>query len=79
VGSDVGSREEEHRGAGAREVEIPADLAEALAQDEVARANMKRMPPSHRREWVRWVTEAKKAETRAARIAKVLQSLHEGK
>jgi uncharacterized protein YdeI (YjbR/CyaY-like superfamily) len=28
---------------------------------------------------VRWVTEAKKAETRATRITKTVQALHEGK
>ena len=62
-----------------REVEVPADLAEALARDDVARANLERMPYTHRKEWVRWVTDAKKADTRAARIAKTVQSLHDGK
>jgi pimeloyl-ACP methyl ester carboxylesterase len=62
-----------------REVEVPADLAQALAHDDAARASFEGMPLSHRKEWVRWVTEAKKAETRARRIAKTVQSLHEGK
>jgi pimeloyl-ACP methyl ester carboxylesterase len=62
-----------------REVEVPADLAQALAHDDAARASFEGMPVSHRKEWVRWVTEAKKAETRARRIAKTVQSLHEGK
>ncbi len=34
---------------------------------------------SHRKEWVRWVEEAKKAETRAARIGRTVEALHEGK
>lgn len=33
---------------------------------------------SHRKEWVRWVEEAKKAETRAARITKAVASQHGG-
>jgi len=61
-----------------REVEVPADLADALALDAVARTNFEGMPYSHRKEWVRWVTEAKKAETRAMRIAKTVESLHDG-
>ena len=35
--------------------------------------------PSHRKEWVRWVEEAKKPETRAARIEKTAESLRAGK
>ena len=65
--------------AAPREVEVPADLAEALARDDAARANFEGMPYSHRKEWVRWVTEAKKPDTRAARLATTVQSLHDGK
>jgi hypothetical protein len=62
-----------------REVEVPADLAEALGGDDAARASFDAMSYTHRKEWVRWVTEAKKAETRAARLAKTIESLREGK
>ena len=34
---------------------------------------------SHRKEWVRWVEEAKKPETRTARIEKTVESLRAGK
>jgi hypothetical protein len=61
-----------------RQVETPADLAEALAADEAARATYEGLAFSHRKEWVRWVEEAKKPETRATRIAKTVQSLHDG-
>ncbi len=63
---------------GPREVEVPADLAEALAHDEVARATFDGLSYTHRKEWVRWVEEAKKAETRATRLAKTVESLHAG-
>jgi hypothetical protein len=62
-----------------RQVEVPSDLAAALGQDDAARATFEALPYSHRKEWVRWVTEAKKPDTRTARITKTVQSLHEGK
>ncbi len=61
-----------------REVEVPADLAEALAHDQTARANFDGLSYTHRKEWVRWIEEAKKAETRATRLAKTIESLHAG-
>jgi len=64
--------------AESHEVAVSADLADSLARDDLARAAFERLPDSHRREWVRWVEEAKKAETRAARIARTVRSLHDG-
>jgi hypothetical protein len=63
---------------GPREVEVPADLAEALAHDDVARACFDRLSYTHRKEWVRWIEEAKKAETRATRLVKTVESLRAG-
>ena len=62
-----------------REVEVPADLAEALARDDAARAAFDGLSFTHRKEWVRWVEEAKKAETRETRLAKTVESLRAGK
>jgi hypothetical protein len=62
-----------------REVEVPADLTEALAGDETARAAFDGMSYTHRKEWVRWVEEAKKADTRATRLAKTVEALRAGK
>jgi hypothetical protein len=62
-----------------REVQVPADLAEALARDDIARASFEAMSFTHRKEWARWVEEAKKPETRASRLAKTVESLREGK
>lgn len=61
-----------------RKVIVPADLADALAGDASAKAFFDRLSYTHRKEWVRWVEEAKKAETRATRIAKTVESLHAG-
>jgi hypothetical protein len=62
-----------------REVQVPAELAEALARDDIARASFEAMSFTHRKEWARWVEEAKKPETRASRLAKTVESLREGK
>ncbi len=56
-----------------RETPLPEDLAAAL--DEGARDFFDGLAPSHRKEWVRWVEEAKKPETRAARIDKTAEAL----
>lgn len=64
--------------AAPREVEVPADLASALAFDDAAQATFDSLSFTHRKEWVRWVEEAKKPETRATRLAKTVAALHAG-
>ena len=65
--------------SGPREVAVPGDLAAALAQDDSARANFDGLSFTHRKEWVRWIEEAKKPETRTTRLAKTVESLRAGK
>jgi hypothetical protein len=60
-----------------REVTLPDDLAAAM--DDAARAADDGLSYSHRNEWVRWVEDAKKPETRAARIERTVAGLREGK
>jgi len=59
-----------------REVTVPDDLAQALAGDEVANTAFDTLALSHRREYVDWVTSAKRGETRARRVAQTLERLH---
>jgi uncharacterized protein YdeI (YjbR/CyaY-like superfamily) len=59
--------------------EVPDDLADALARNAKARATFEAFSPSHRREYVEWITEARRAETRARRIDQTLARLAEGK
>lgn len=61
-----------------REVSTPEDLAAALAADPKASANFDALSYTHRKEWVRWIEEAKKPETRATRLAKTVASLAAG-
>ena len=58
-----------------RTVEVPADLAAVLDAD--SRQFFDGLAVSHRKEWVRWIEEAKKAETRATRVAKAAQTLQQ--
>jgi hypothetical protein len=60
-----------------RDTPLPEDLAAAL--DDGARAFFEGLAPSHRKEWVRWVEEAKKPETRAGRVAKTAEALRAGR
>jgi uncharacterized protein YdeI (YjbR/CyaY-like superfamily) len=57
----------------------PADLLDALAGNDVARGTFAGFPPSCRREYIEWVVEAKRPETRARRIAQAVEWLAEGK
>ena len=62
-----------------REVELPAALASALADDPAARAGFDALSFTHRKEYARWITEAKRDDTRDRRVAEALQRLREGK
>ncbi len=47
----------------------PADLAAALKRNKDAQAVFAKFPPSHKRDYVEWITSAKGADTRARRVA----------
>ena len=59
--------------------EAPADLAAALRKNGKARAVFERFPPSHKRDYVEWITEARREETRSRRIAQAVEWMAEGK
>jgi len=65
--------------AGPRQVDVPPALVDALVGDEQARAAFEKLAHSHRKEYARWVAEAKREETRERRVAQALQMLREGK
>lgn len=54
---------------------VPPDLAKALAQNRAAKAAFMAQSPAHKREHVKYVIEAKRAETRERRIAKTVATL----
>ena len=58
---------------------VPADLKAALAKRPAAASKFAAMSPSHKREYVEWITDAKAAETRARRVAQTVTWVGEGK
>lgn len=56
----------------------PSDLAEKLATSGAARATWDGLSPSHRKEYVGWIEEAKRPETRARRLDKTVEMLAAG-
>jgi hypothetical protein len=62
-----------------REIEVPEVLAAALAADPQAAALFERMAFTHRKEYARWIAEAKRAETRQRRVAQALEMIRAGK
>lgn len=58
---------------------VPDDLQKALKKNRTAAANFEKLSPSHKREYVEWITEAKRPETRAKRIATTIEWITEGK
>jgi hypothetical protein len=60
-------------------LEVPAELAAALAQDVQAQVTFDAFPPSARRDYCEWIGEAKRPETKARRIAEAVAQLREGK
>jgi len=62
-----------------REVVVPEALARALAEDSVAGAAFEGLAYSHRKEYARWIDEAKREETRERRVAQAVEMLREGR
>ncbi|WP_431263962.1 YdeI/OmpD-associated family protein [Roseateles chitinivorans] len=59
--------------------EIPDDLAAALKADAAAHRHFASFPPGQQREYVDWIVEAKRPETRARRLAQAVEWIAEGK
>ena len=62
-----------------RRIAVPADLRAELAKNAKARANFEAFSASCRDEYVKWIVEAKREETRARRVATTVIQCAEGK
>jgi Bacteriocin-protection, YdeI or OmpD-Associated/Domain of unknown function (DUF1905) len=62
-----------------REVEVPPALGHALEGDPAAKRKYEALAFTHRKEFARWIAEAKKNETRDKRVAQAIEMLHAGK
>lgn len=59
--------------------QVPPELASALARNKKAKAAFAAFPPGHRREYIEWIADAKREETRAKRVAQAVEWIAEGK
>lgn len=62
-----------------RLIEIPEDLMKEFKKNRDARAFFDKLSYTHQKEYVKWITEAKREETRQNRIVKTIEMLKEGK
>ena len=62
-----------------RIIELPAELKKAFRAEKEAKAIFDKLSYTHQREYVRWINEAKKEETRQSRIVKTIEMLKQGK
>ena len=54
---------------------LASDIEEALRSNTAALSAFEGLPPSHKREYLKWVDEAKRDETRRRRIAGMIERL----
>ncbi|MEO6227218.1 MAG: YdeI/OmpD-associated family protein [Thermomonas sp.] len=60
-------------------LEVPVELIAALKKNKAAKATFDAFPPGCRREYIEWISEAKRQETRVKRVAQTIEWLAEGK
>ena len=58
---------------------VPRELETALKSNKKAATAFDKFPPSHKREYVQWIAEAKGADTRARRVRTAVEWIAEGK
>jgi len=62
-----------------RAVDVPEALTHALERDAPAKAKFDALAYTHRKEFARWVAEAKREQTRDKRVAQTLEMLRAGR
>lgn len=62
-----------------RVVEVPSEIKKIIASNRTAQTTWDSLSYTHRKEWVRAIGEAKREETKEARIQKMMGSLRAGK
>ena len=62
-----------------KELVIPEYFTKAISKNKKALNAFEKFSPSHKKEYVQWVTEAKAEETRNRRMYKAIEMIAEGK
>ena len=60
------------------EMAVPHDLQIALHDDPAAEAAFEKLPYSHKREYIDWILEARRADTRARRVDETVSAVAAG-
>jgi len=61
-----------------RVIEVPKDLMKELKKDKEAKTFFDKLSYTHKKEYVKWIEEAKKEETRQRRVLKTIEMLKKG-
>ena len=61
------------------ELPVPAELIAALKKSSKARTTFEGLSASHRREYIEWIVEAKREETRQRRVNTAVEWMEQGK
>src|SRR5438128_5985706 len=76
--NEAGTRKSRPRPRAKREINVPADLKAALQRKVKARKTLENFSYSHKKEYVDWITDAKRDETRRRRLETAIQWLAQG-
>ena len=63
----------------ARVIEIPKDLLKEFKKEKDVRDFFDKLAFTHQKEYVKWIEEAKRDETRQARVLKTIEMLKQGR
>jgi uncharacterized protein YdeI (YjbR/CyaY-like superfamily) len=77
--NEAGVRKSRPRPRAKQKVAVPADLKAALQKNAKARKTFENFSYSHKKEYVDWIKDAKRDETRARRLQTTIQWLAQGK
>lgn len=76
--NETGAKPVDAKPAKKATLEIPAEMESCLRRDEEAWEHWEKFSPSHKKEYVEWIADAKQDETRKRRIAQALEMIREG-
>lgn len=77
--NDEGVKVKKEKPVATKEISVPADLIAALKKNKKAFAIFEQFPPSHKKEYIQWIEEAKREETRKKRIEQTVEWVAENK
>jgi len=77
--NEAGVQKSRPRSRAKQKLSVPADLKAALQKNAKARKTFENFSYSHKKEYVKWITDAKRDETRKRRLQTAIQWLAQGK